>query len=83
MKRIFLVVFILLLSTNIYAKKVKFAVDMTGQTINATGVHVSGDFQTLAGFSGGDWQPNTTSLTKESGTDIYSIVVDIPAMAKI
>lgn len=64
------------------AKKVKFAVDMTGQTVNTTGVHVSGDFQTLAGFPGGDWASNTTPLTQEGSTEIYSIVVDIPAFAK-
>jgi hypothetical protein len=82
MKKFFLVVVLILFSTNIYAKKVKFAVDMTGQTINPTGVHVAGDFQTLAGFPDGDWTSNSTPLKQESGTDIYSIVVDIPAMAK-
>jgi len=64
------------------AKKVKFAVDMTGQTVSPNGVHVSGDFQEEAGFEGGDWQPNTTVMTNEPGSEIYSIVVDIPAFAK-
>jgi alpha-amylase len=64
------------------AKKVKFAVDMTGLLVNSTGVHISGDFQTLAG-SGPDWASNTTVLTQETAdTNIYSIVVDIPAFAK-
>ena len=67
---------------NVSAKKVKFAVDMTGQIINTTGIHISGDFQTIAGFPGGDWASNTTPLTQEGTTDIYSIVVDIPAFAK-
>ena len=67
---------------NASAKKVKFAVDMTGQIINTTGIHISGDFQTIAGFPGGDWASNTTTLTQEGATDIYSIVVDIPAFAK-
>lgn len=82
MKNLFIIILLIFVSTNVFAKKVKFAVDMTDQTINATGVHVAGDFQTAAGFSGGDWQSNTTLLTKEGLTDIYSIVVDIPAMAK-
>lgn len=64
------------------AKKVKFAVDMTGQLVNTTGIHCSGDFQTIAGFPGGDWASNTTTLTQEGSTEIYSIVVDIPAFAK-
>lgn len=55
---------------------------MTGQIVNTTGIHVSGDFQTIAGFPGGDWASNTTTLTQEGATDIYSIVVDIPAFAK-
>lgn len=81
MKKIIL--FICLLSaTGAFAKKVKFAVDMTGQTMNPTGMHVSGDFQTLAGFPGGDWASNTTPLTQEGATNIYSIIVDIPAFAK-
>ena len=73
----------LLATLPIFAKKVKFAVDMTGITINTTGVHVAGDFQAVAGFENGDWQANTTPLTQEVGdTNIYSIVVDIPAFAK-
>jgi alpha-amylase len=64
------------------ARMVKFSVDMTGQVVNATGVHVSGDFQEAAGYPGGNWQPNTTAMANEPGTDIYSVVVDIPAFAK-
>jgi len=55
---------------------------MTGQIINTTGMHISGDFQTAAGFGGGDWNSATTSLTQEGSTDIYSIIVDIPAFQK-
>lgn len=83
MKTIILISFLLGISSFSYAKKVKFAVDMTGQTLLSTGVHIAGDFQTLAGFTGGDWMSNTTPLTQETGdTNIYSIVVDIPAFAK-
>lgn len=65
-----------------YAKKVKFSVDMTGQTISANGVHVVGDFQTIAGFSGGDWNASTCVMLPENGTDIYTITVELPAFRK-
>lgn len=82
MKHILLSLF-LLCSLSSFAKKVKFAVNMTGLIVNSTGVHVTGDFQAIAGFDNGDWQSNTTPLTQESAdTNIYSIVVDIPAFTK-
>jgi len=74
---------LLVLTTfSLFAKKVKFEVDMTDQTISTYGVHVAGDFQALAGYTGGDWQPGTTELINEAGTQIYSVVVEIPAFAK-
>jgi hypothetical protein len=82
MKRTILIL-LLVISTVSFAKKVKFAVDMTGQIVNITGVHVTGDFQNIAGFPFGDWQSNTTLMTLEDpATQIYSVVVDIPAFAK-
>lgn len=63
-----------------FAKKVKFSVNMSTQTVSPAGIHISGNFQTLAGFPGGDWNSATTSLTIEtSDTNIYSVLVDIPA----
>ena len=83
MKKIILIAVLLSLQSIGFAKKVKFAVDMTGLTISTFGMHISGDFQTIAGFAGGDWMPNTTPLAQETAdTNIYSIVVDIPAFAK-
>jgi hypothetical protein len=82
MKRPLLVILLFALSATIYAKKVKFAVDMTDQTISSNGVHVYGNFQLVAGFTDGDWQPNTTVMSNETGTNIYSVVVDIPAFHK-
>lgn len=65
------------------AKKVKFSVNMKGWIISPMGMHIVGDFQTLAGFPGGDWNSATTSMFQEvSDTNIYSVVVDIPAFAK-
>lgn len=83
MKNLLFISFLFGINTFSHAKKVKFAVDMTGQTILSTGVHIAGDFQTLAGFPDGDWMSNTTPLTPEVGNpNIYSIVVEIPAFAK-
>lgn len=81
MKRglLFLSLLVLFSTYWVQAKKVKFAVDMSGQTIMSTGVHVTGNFQALAGFPGGDWQSNTTRCLQEGTTDVYSVVVDIPA----
>lgn len=66
----------------VHAKKVKFSVDMTGLTVSPNGVHVTGDFQTLAGYPGGDWASNTTLMTGDTVSNIYWVVVDIPAFRK-
>jgi hypothetical protein len=63
------------------AKKVKFAVDMTGQTISAFGIHIVGDFQEAAGYPL-NFDPAATPLAQEGATNIYSIVVNIPAFTK-
>ena len=75
---LFLIV-ITLFSPNIFAKYVKFSVDMSGQKISPEGIHIAGDFQTAAGYSGGNWQPNTCPMSREKDTTIYSLVVNIPA----
>jgi len=77
----FLLFLSVIITTSLSAKKVKFAVDMTGQTISAFGVHVAGDFQVLAGYPM-DWDYAGTLLSQEGSTDIYSIVLDIPAFRK-
>jgi hypothetical protein len=82
MKKSAFILLSLLFTVTLLAKKVKFEVDMTDQTISTYGVHVAGDFQDLAGYSGGDWQPGTTEMVNETGTNIYSVIVDIPAFAK-
>ena len=82
MKKTVLVLACITFSFVAMAKKVKFAVNMLNETVNTTGVHVMGDFQQVAGFSNGNWQPNTTQCTQEGSSTIYSVVVDIPANAK-
>ena len=83
MKKIFLILIaFVLVSGSAFAKKVKFAVDMCGVTVSPLGVRVTGDFQTAAGFPGGDWTTNTLLTQETADTNIYSTVVDIPAFAK-
>lgn len=78
MKRFFFCLFILA-SFTASAKKVMFRVNMEGQTLLPTGVHVTGDFQDEAGFAA-DWDPGTTAMAPDaSNPDIYWCVVDIPA----
>ncbi len=79
-----LLIAILAIALNtVEAKKVKFSVNMTGQIINPNGLHISGDFQTLAGYEGGDWNSATTALTVDpNNPKIFSVIVDIPAGRK-
>lgn len=79
MKKLLLSIMAVAALTSAEAKKVKFQVDMTGQTVGPNGVHIAGDFQAAAGFPSGDWQPNTTTMTNGGGGDIYSVIVDVPA----
>jgi len=81
MKHLTLTACILMLFNFAQAKKVKFAVDMSGIVVNTNGIHVSGDFQIAAGYSA-NWDAAATLLSQESDTNIYSIVVDIPAFHK-
>lgn len=81
MKKYLFGIVILFFTLSVSAKKVKFAVDMTGQIISAFGIHVVGDFQVAAGYAL-DWDPSLTAMTQEGSTNIYSVIVDIPAFAK-
>lgn len=81
MKKLLFGFALLFTAMTLSAKKVKFAVDMTGQTISAFGVHIVGDFQEAAGYPL-NFDPAATPLTQEGSTNIYSIVVNIPAFQK-
>lgn len=72
---------IVLLVNSVSAKKVKFAVDLSNDTVNSLGVYVSGDFQVAAGYAS-DWCANCTPLLQEGSSGIYSVVIDIPAFQK-
>lgn len=80
MNKAILSILFLFLGTAVFAKKVKFAVDMQNQTVNATGVHIVGDFQQAAGL--GTNFGVMTPMNQEGSSSIYSIVVDIPAFEK-
>ena len=67
-------------SLSLSAKKVMFSVNMASWPVDTAGVHVTGDFQSEAGFATGDWDPGTTAMTQDvNDTNLYHVVVDIPA----
>lgn len=58
--------------SGLFAKKVAFVVDMTGQTVATAGVHVAGNFQ--------GWNPSTSTLFPIPGqTGFYGNIFDINA----
>jgi glycosidase len=66
--------FTILLGQNV---NVTFRVDMNAETISASGVHIAGNFQTVAGL-GDNWNPGSTLVTDVNGDKIYEIIVSIP-----
>src|SRR3954469_23594326 len=82
MKKFLLLLTAFSISSFAFAKKVKFSVDMSSaDSVSSKGVHVMGDFQIAAGYAK-IWDPGLTEMTKEGTTNIYSIVVNIPAGKK-
>lgn len=71
MKKLLLIALMSTAISGAFARKVKFSVDMTGQTVSANGVHVAGNFQS--------WSPSTTAMTKVGSTNIYSVIADVTA----
>ncbi len=58
-------------------RSVTFQVDMGTAIVSADGIHAAGDWQDTAGF-GGNWNPDTTLLSKVGTTNIYSVTVNVP-----
>jgi glycosidase len=56
---------------------VTFRVDMNAEIISASGVHIAGNFQSVAGL-GDNWNPGSTLVTDINGDKIYEINVSIP-----
>lgn len=65
-----------------HAKYIRFTVDMTDQMVNVAGVHLTGDFQALLGLAGGDWQANTITMEQQQDTNMYSVLLNLPAFRK-
>jgi hypothetical protein len=57
---------------------VTFRVGMYGQNISSNGVHVAGNFQTLAGFPN-NWDPSSTQMQDLDGDSIYELTLILPA----
>jgi alpha-amylase len=60
------------------APQLRFAVDMTGQTVARTGVHVVGNFQALAGY-GAVNDATALPLTDDNSDGIYEVTISLPA----
>lgn len=64
----------LLAAATAFAGKVTFRVDMSGQTVSGSGVHIAGSFQSQLG--GNDWNPGSTALT-DKGSGIWELEVTL------
>lgn len=82
MNRILVLLALVLLSPACFAKHIRFTVDMTDQLVSPNGVHLTGDFQALLGLENGDWQSNTLLMEQQTDTNMYSVVLDLPAFRK-
>ena len=77
MKKLLLMTVARVATTGVFARKVKIQVDMVGQTVDASGVHVAGNFATGSATLP-SWNPSGIPLATQSGT-IYSTIVDLDA----
>lgn len=82
MKRIVITFICAIASFAAQAKYIRFTVDMTDQVVNVAGVHLTGDFQALLGLAGGDWQSNTITMEQQVDTNMYSVLLNLPAFRK-
>ncbi|WP_310393206.1 alpha-amylase family glycosyl hydrolase [Hymenobacter sp.] len=60
------------------APQLRFAVDMTGQTVAAAGVHVVGNFQALAGY-GSNGDATAIPLRDADSDGTYEVQIALPA----
>jgi len=69
MRKIYTLLVFALLTCSIHAQNtVTFKVDMSQQTVDATGVHIAGSFQSPA------WDPAGTAMTDPDGDGVYEYV---------
>ncbi len=83
MRKILLLAVLVTIALSTQARKVKFRVNMTGQTVSANGLHLAGNFKDV-NYDNVDenptlvnWSPNTYALTGPDANGIYSIVMDL------
>jgi hypothetical protein len=81
MKKLSLLVLLTFTLSAAFAKRVKFAVDMTGYAVDSAGIHIASDFQKALGFPE-DFSTESVKLKQEGTSNIFSIVVNIPAFKK-
>ena len=60
------------------ATQLRFAVNMTGQTVSRAGVHVIGNFQALAGY-GANNDATALPLRDDDSDGIYEVQISLPA----
>lgn len=71
MKKIYLTCALLLSYAVMHAVNVTFRVDMTGQTVHPTGVHIAGAFQ--------GWNPSGTPMSDPDLNNIWEVTLDVAA----
>ncbi len=83
MKKLLLISAAIIASSGVFARKVKFQVDMTGQTISANGLHLAGNFKNID-YAGVDenplqfnWTPTENAMTNGGSGNIYSVILDL------
>jgi len=82
MKKLLLMTAALVATTGAFARKVKFQVDMAGQTVSSNGVHIAGNFKNPNGGadenpSQYNWDPSQNAMTNGGSGTIYSIIMDL------
>lgn len=82
MKHLLITLSCVLFASVSVAKHIRFTVDMTDQVVSPNGVHLTGDFQALLGLENGDWQSNTLLMAQQSDSNLYSVVLELPAFQK-
>lgn len=83
MKKLLLLAVLVFMTLSTQARKVMFRVNMTGQTVNADGVHLVGNFkdvnydQVFENPSLINWDPTAYTMTDPNADGIYTIVLDL------
>ncbi|MCC6281056.1 MAG: hypothetical protein IT262_10675, partial [Saprospiraceae bacterium] len=75
---LFNTLFLLLGLSHLHSQtSVTFRVNMSAETVAASGVHIAGSFQSAAGL-GANWSPGATAVPDVNGDHIYELAVSLP-----